>query len=208
VTTGSTAGVRLTVRPLTAELWPDLEAFFGPRGAYSNCWCTWWRQTTPLFQSGCRNSGTGNRQLLHRITDEGRAAGLLGYEQGVPVGWVSLGPRRDFGRVLRSPNLKPEPGEPDDGIWSIVCFWVPRQHRRRGIGAALLDGAVAYAAGQGVATLEAYPIDTDHDRVSSAGIFTGTLEMFVRAGFTEVRRRAGKRPVVRRDLAALVEWPG
>ena len=30
--------------PLTPETWGDLETLFGPRGAYSGCWCMWWRR--------------------------------------------------------------------------------------------------------------------------------------------------------------------
>jgi ribosomal protein S18 acetylase RimI-like enzyme len=194
----------LDVRPLTPDLWPDLLPFFGPNGAYSNCWCTWWRQTSPMFQSGCRDGGAGNREFMRRMTEDGRVPGLLAYSGGEAVGWVSVAPRREFGRVLRSRNLRPEPGDPSadpaGDVWSIVCFWIPRQHRRRGVGTGLLDAAVAYAAGRGARTVEGYPIDTRGDRVSSAEVFTGTLEMFERAGFTEVRRRADKRPIVQRAL--------
>src|SRR2546425_12840945 len=31
------------IHPATAGRWPDLEKLFGPNGAYSNCWCMWWR---------------------------------------------------------------------------------------------------------------------------------------------------------------------
>src|SRR2546430_2424405 len=31
------------IHPATARRWPDLEKLFGPNGAYSNCWCMWWR---------------------------------------------------------------------------------------------------------------------------------------------------------------------
>ena len=190
--------VRVDVRPVTADRWSHFEAFFGPRGAYGSCWCTWWRQKSPEFQAGCRQGGSGNRELIRRISGEGRVPGLLAYEEARPVGWVSVAPREEFGRVLRSPNLKPDAADRAENVWSIVCFWIPRQHRRRGIGTALLEGALAYAAEQGATAVEGYPIDTRDSRVSSAEIFTGTLEMFRSAGFTEVRRRASKRPVVRR----------
>ncbi len=190
----------LVVMPVTADRWADLESFFGPRGAYANCWCTWWRQTAPAFTAGCQNGGEGNRALLERLTEEGRVPGLVAYAGTEPVGWVSVAPREEFGRVLRSRNLKPEPGEESAGLWAVVCFWIPRQHRRRGVGTALLDAAVEHARSHGAAALEAYPVDTQGQRVAAAEIFTGTVEMFARAGFTEVRRRSGRRPVVRREL--------
>ena len=33
----------LTVRPLTPDLWPDLEDLFGREGACHGCWCMYWR---------------------------------------------------------------------------------------------------------------------------------------------------------------------
>ena len=52
------------VRPLTADRWEDLVELFGPSGAFSNCWCTWWRQTGGEFDRGIREHGAGNRALL------------------------------------------------------------------------------------------------------------------------------------------------
>jgi GNAT superfamily N-acetyltransferase len=211
MTAGATGPPGLTVAPVTPELWPRLESFFGPRGAYSHCWCTWWRQRSTEFDAGSRQGGAGNRELLHRITAEGRVPGLLAFEGDEPVGWVSIAPREEFGRVYRSRNLRPDPPDQGDpagqadagpagGVWALVCFWMPPVHRRRGIGTALLDAAVAHAAERGAAVVEAYPVDTHGERVPSAEIFTGTLEMFLRAGFTEVRRRTDRRPVVQRTL--------
>ncbi len=54
----------LIVLPLTDERWPDLEALFGPNGAYSNCWCAWQRVRGREFSAGCANRGAGNRALL------------------------------------------------------------------------------------------------------------------------------------------------
>src|SRR5512134_1362290 len=47
----------------------------------------------------------------------------------------------------------------DAPVWSIVCFVVPPEFRHRGVAAALLRGAIEYAAKRGARVLEAYPID-------------------------------------------------
>lgn len=184
----------LAVHPLTPDRWDDLVAFFGPSGAYSGCWCTWWRQTGSQFSAGCRDGAAGNRDLLGRLTEEGRTPGLIAYDGEQPVGWVSVAPRPEFGRLLRSPALRPEPGDdPADGsVWSVVCFWVPRAHRRRGVATALLDSAVAHAWAGGARVVEGYPVPVD-DRAPAAEIFTGTLAMFDRAGFRPIGGRAGSR---------------
>jgi hypothetical protein len=52
--------------------------------------------------------------------------GILGYQDGEPIGWCSVAPR---------PTYRPLGGPPDgdpEGVWSIVCFFVTRRMRGRG----------------------------------------------------------------------------
>ena len=35
--------MKLTIRPLTPDLWPALEDLFGENGACNGCWCMYWR---------------------------------------------------------------------------------------------------------------------------------------------------------------------
>lgn len=189
------------ILPVTADRWSDLQELFGASGAYSNCWCTWWRQKGSDFSRGCERRGAGNRALMASLVAAGDEPGLIAYRDGKPVGWVSVAPRPQFGRVLRSPVLRPQPQDADDATtWSIVCFWMPRAERGRGLATALLDAAVAHAAKRGASQVEAYPIDTAGGRQASATLFTGTLGMFRRAGFREVERRRGQQAIVRRQV--------
>jgi GNAT superfamily N-acetyltransferase len=193
----------LHVVPVTPHLWADLAAFFGPSGAYSGCWCTWWRRTAAEFDAGCRDGARGNRAVLQRLTDGGRVPGLLAYDGERPVGWVSVAPRPEFGRLLRSRNIGPGPDEDraDPAVWSVVCFWVPRAQRRSGVGTALLDAAVDHAQARGATVVEGYPVDAE-GQVPAAEIFTGTVLMYLRTGFTAVpaRKPGGRRVVVRRSV--------
>jgi GNAT superfamily N-acetyltransferase len=190
--------VRVTVQPVTADRWDDFAAFAGPSGLYSGCWCTYFRRTGRDFEAGCRERGNGNRQFLRRITDEGRVPGLLGYLKDEPVGWVSVAPRGEFGRILRSPILKPADDDQDEDVWSVVCFYIARSARRTGVATALLDAAVSHAFASGARVVEGYPVDTNGAKRPSAELYTGTLDLFTRAGFTEAFRRSPRRPVVRR----------
>jgi GNAT superfamily N-acetyltransferase len=196
MTDGAT-GTALVAHPLTPDRWADLERLFGPNGAYSNCWCTFQRQTGREYAAGCVNRGAGNRALLRLLTDEGHEPGLIAYRDGEPIGWVSVGPRPEFGRLLRSPILKLTPDEAADAsVWSVACFFIPRAYRGRGVGSALLHAAVAHARTRDARLLEGYPIDTRGRRVQSSSAFTGTLELFARAGFERVAERIAGRPVV------------
>jgi GNAT superfamily N-acetyltransferase len=191
----------LEVRPVTADRWEELAALFGPSGAFSNCWCTWWRQTSADYGTGVEEHGAGNRTLMHEIVEAGAEPGLLAYRDGQPVGWVSVAPRPQYGRLLRSRRIGPAPDEAaDEAVWSVVCFWIPRAERGKGVASDLLKGAIERARDRGARQLEAYPVDTSGGRHPAANLFTGTLAMFKREGFVEVDRPRGSQLVVRRDL--------
>lgn len=184
----------MNVLPVTADRWSDLVELFGENGAYDGCWCLWPRVTSREYSAA---RGSGNRERLCELVDEGREPGLLAYDDGAPVGWVSAGPRPDFGRILRSPLFRPD--DPTDAsTWSVVCFYVPRRARRTGLMDVLLEGAVARASEVGASSIEGYPIVPD-DR-PAAELFVGVPAVFERAGFTEVGAPSPIRRIYRRRL--------
>lgn len=185
--------IELDTHPVTADRWDDLTALAGERGFQSGCWCMFWRLSSRELGDRSR---ADKRAALRSLVTDGREPGLLGYRDGQPVGWVALAPRHEHARLNRSTKLYPVDQEP---VWSVSCFYVHRAHRRTGVMERLLEAAVGYAAARGVESLEAYPIDTAARKHASAELYTGTLRMYERAGFTEVARRGG-RPIVRRTL--------
>jgi GNAT superfamily N-acetyltransferase len=188
----------IEVKALTAERWKDLLELFGERGAYSGCWCMFFRRRSAEFEGGARNKGAGNRRAFKGLVDSGRVPGLIAYLDGTPVGWCSVAPREEFGRVERSPVTKPV----DDrtGVWAVVCFYLDRRHRRSGVASELLRAAVDHAAAHGARIVEGYPVDVGDNRKPSAELYHGTATMFARAGFSEVARRSPQRPIMRRRV--------
>jgi ribosomal protein S18 acetylase RimI-like enzyme len=188
--------MKLTVVPLTPERWPDLEALFNARGCSvaRGCWCMYYRHSgAPAPLPAGTTRAQANRAELKSLVDSGRPPGLIGYRGKVPLGWVSLGPREDYAKLVRSPVMKPVDDRP---VWSIICFVVPSAQRRQGVARALLAGAIAYAKRQGAELLEAYPIDRP-ERSSDDSMWFGTKSMYDDAGFSEVARRKPQRPIVR-----------
>ena len=114
--------------PVTKERWPDLVELFD-RPIVRACFCMFYRKT------GDTGAGRENRQAMKSLVDRGTVPGLIGYENGVPVAWVSLGPREDYAKLGRSPLMKPVDDRP---VWSIVCFFVDREARGRGLSARML----------------------------------------------------------------------
>jgi GNAT superfamily N-acetyltransferase len=135
--------------------------------------------------------GEPKKRAMAQLVSAGREPGLLAYEEGSPVGWISVAPREDFAALLRSPQYRPD----DDvaNIWSIVCFTVDRSAQRQGLAGALLDAAVAHACARGAALVEAYP------HVSNPTDYMGNLDLFLGRGFRPHREKA-KRTIVRLEL--------
>jgi GNAT superfamily N-acetyltransferase len=188
----------IEVHPAGAGRWPDLVDLFGPSGAYSGCWCMWFRIPSSEF---ARNGNAGNRAALERLAAANRQIGLIGYQYGRPVGWAALAPRPAYTRILRSPALRPAPDDTAD-LWSVPCFFTRRGHRGEGVAEAMLAAAIEAAARNGAAALEGYPVDTDTGRrPPPAELYTGTVRLFARAGFDVARRPAtGRRVVMRRTF--------
>jgi GNAT superfamily N-acetyltransferase len=183
----------LEVVPVTPERWDDMCELFerrGPRGGHRNtpaygCWCMYWRDRS-------QPHGEPKKRAMAALVRSGREPGLLAYEDGVPVGWVSLGPREEFSAILRSPQYRPREAGGGADVWSLVCFVVDRPRRRQGIAGELLAAAVEYAWARGASSLEAYP------HVSDGSDYMGGVRLFETAGFAMVRD-ANKRRIVRLD---------
>jgi GNAT superfamily N-acetyltransferase len=182
--------IRFEVHPVTKDRWPDLLALFD-QAIVRTCFCMFYRKT---------GAGTGvgvqNRQAMKALVDRGIVPGLIGYEDGHPVAWVSLGPRDDYAKLRRSPIMKPVDDRP---VMSVVCFFVDPSARGRGLAERMLEAAMDYARSCGASLLEAYPVDKDQ-RSHPDSMFFGAKSMYDRAGFREVARRRPTRPVMRKTL--------
>jgi GNAT superfamily N-acetyltransferase len=152
------------------------------------------RLLKPAYERG---KGEGNRKALRRLVTSGPPPGVLAYEGGDPVGWCAVAPREEFPRLARSRAMRP----PDDRpAWSVVCLFVAKGHRRRGVSVALLRGAARFAASRGAHLLEGYPVEPRAGTMPDVFAWTGTAAAFRAAGFAEVARPLPGRPVMRREL--------
>jgi GNAT superfamily N-acetyltransferase len=191
-------GAPFTFRPLTLDLWADLERLFGPRGACAGCWCTFFRFRKAEWKAG---QGEGNRERQRAYVGAGHVPGLLAYDGETPVGWVAVEPRERYPVVLASRTTAPRtPERARPGAWAITCFYVARAARGRGLMAALVDAAVAHAREAGADRLEAYPVDYRR-RVGATFVYQGVASVFARAGFEARERPSRTRAVMVKALA-------
>ncbi len=180
-----------TFAPLVAARWKDLERLFGPRGACGGCWCMWWRLTAKEFES---RKGTSNKRAMKALVRRGDVPGILAYAGEEAVGWCAVAPREEYARLSRSRILRPVD---DAAVWSVVCFFVAKDWRRRGATTALLRAATEYVKSRGGKVVEGYPVEPVKGKMPDAFAYPGLAAAFKAAGFVEVACRSPTRPIMR-----------
>lgn len=184
--------MKLTIRPLTPNLWPAFVDLFGEHGASNGCWCMYWR----IGSAYHKRPREQNKAAFHRIVKRGPPPGLLAFDGVLAVGWCQITPRNELSWLDQARLLQRVDDVP---VWSISCFYVRRDYRGRGVMTAMIAAAVEAAKRAKAPALEAYPIDTGQPK-SSKNLYTGTAAVFARAGFKTVACRSPQRPIVRHDL--------
>jgi len=151
----------------------------------------WWRLKRSDFM---RQQGNKNRLALKKIVDSGEIPGILAYAQTEPIAWCSVAPRQAFSALERSRVLKRVDDKP---VWSVVCFFVAKPFRGKGVTVKLLKAAVDYVRKQGGKIVEGYPKEPKKGRMPDAFAYTGLVSSFSKAGFVEVLRHSESRPIMR-----------
>ena len=151
----------------------------------------WWRLTRSEFM---QQRGEGNKKALKNIVVSGEIPGILVYVEGQPVGWCAVAPRRAFPKLERSRILKRVDEKP---VWSVVCFFIAKEFRRKGISVRLLKAAVDYVRKKGGRIVEGYPVEPKKEWTPDPFAYTGLASAFRKVEFVEVARRSETRPIFR-----------
>ncbi len=191
--------------PLADAPWDDVRAVFGTRGDPARCWCQWFKADPASWKAS--DAATAFERSLCEQVDAARAArsagpGVLAYLGDNPIGWVAVEPSAEYPRILTGPVITStaEPELDRRDVWAITCFVVRVGFRRRGVSAALVQGAVELARDGGARVVEAYPVDTAGEKLSSADLYHGALSTFEAAGFAVSGRSLDTRAVVQLAL--------
>lgn len=178
-------------KALAADTWADLENLFGARGACGGCWCMTWRLASKDYE---RFKGEQNRLLLRQMSEAGKPLGVIAYAGGEPVGWCSVSPRESLARLENSRLLRRPDGLP---VWSITCFFVKKEFRRKGLAAHLIKAASDYAFANGAPAVEAYPMIAKKETVPEVFAFIGFANSFEKAGFETISQPSDTRLIMR-----------
>jgi GNAT superfamily N-acetyltransferase len=152
----------------------------------------WWR--LPEGERFMEIHGSEARRRQKALVMAGQSRGVLAFAGGEPVGWCAYGRRTEFAALARSRTLACSDVE---GVWSLPCFFVKAGWRGRGVGRALLRGALASLKLRGARIAEAYPVRLP---ASNAAAFTGTVPWLASEGFRILTDRPRGRQRARKAL--------
>lgn len=184
------------VHPVTSDRWDDLEQLFGPAGAFKGCWCAFWRLRQKDFQA---TSAAEHKHVLHeRVAACDPSPGLLAYQNGEPVAWVSVEPRSHFEALEYTTVYKPVDDTP---VWTVSCFYLDESVRGQGLTSHLLEAVKVHVRANDGLAVEGYPEPPTTLESSGTPGYRGLIPAFERAGFEEIARLSNDRPVYRADLS-------
>lgn len=185
----------ITIKPLSSELINDYLDFFDNRAFTDSnpngpCYCTSPNQTqdeiktmvTKFKEYGVKET---LRKYAVEMLNKGRIRGYLAFDGDVSIGWCNAadiesytGFVPDFARQITCGKTV-----------AVVCFEIAPEYRGKGIASALIDRVcldakmAEYTAVEGYAQIKKARDDFD---------FTGPVQFFNKAGFSEVARQDGQ----------------
>jgi len=167
-------------KPVNLKNWKDLERLFECKGSPSYCWCMAWRNMLP---DTVRSDKDGKKASLKSYVANQVPIGLICYDKDEAIGWCSIAPRDSYRELSGDKSLS--------DVWSLACFFIKREYRRKNMAEQLITAALAYARDNNAKYVEAYPVDPD----SPSYRFMGFKSTFEKMGF-EFRQKAGQRRYV------------
>lgn len=185
----------ITTALATPETWDDIQHALSGGGDGRSCQCVWPVLTNKEWQATDLDQRISLFQ--HEVASD-RPPGIVAYVDGEAAGWIRIGPRLSQRRLSRTRNIIATTREPleDESVWAASCFVVRKEHRGKGLNAALLDAAIEFAQASEARVIEGYPIDTTRTNIRVNDLFHGALSTFLAAGFTKIEGPKPGRPLV------------
>lgn len=183
------------VRALDDSTWDAFAALIDRNGGMvGGCWCM------AFHPEGVDKSTAGaasRKRKLARVR-AGTAHAALVFADDTCLGWTQFGAPEELPRIKsRTAYERGLTRAPD---WRIGCCYVGKGHRRQGVAAAGLAGALDLIAALGGGTVEGYPEPAGS--VPAGFLFNGALSTYEQLGFVRDRTIGKHRWVVSRLVEA------
>ena len=157
-------------------------------GIFGGCWCMGFH---PKDDGADTSSIPKRERKLNRVRS-GTAHAALVFDGDNCVGWCQFGAPDEVPRIKNRAVYERERTTLPN--WRIACCYVGKGHRRQGVAAAALAGALDLIAGLGGGTVEGYPEDAGS--VPAGFLYNGALSTYDSLGFTRDRMIGKHRWVV------------
>lgn len=171
----------IKIKPVDETNWADFETLFQSKGGPGYCWCMVWRMTKDELK---HNNSTCRKEFIKQRVWSNTPIGLLGYVGNEAVAWCSIAPRETHQRLGGDESI--------ENVWSISCFYIKKEFRKKGLTEFLVENAKKYTRKNGAKYIEAYPVETD----SPSYRFMGFIKTFEKAGFNFVKKAGTRRHVM------------
>ncbi len=162
-------------------------------GVFGGCWCVGFH---PEEDTHLDAAEPNRERKLDRVR-AGTTHAALVFDGDDCVGWCQFGPPAELPRIKSKREY--DKGVVDLPDWRIACCFVGKGHRRKGVFAAALAGALDLIAEAGGGRVEGYPEPAG--AVPAGFLFNGALTTYEAAGFERDRMIGKHRWVVVRDVA-------
>jgi len=120
----------------------------------------------------------------------------LVFDDDEAVAWCEYGTPQELPNIYHRKEYEAQLDRLPD--YRITCMFVDKKHRRKGMTAVALRGALDLISQAGGGVVEAYPHDTNGQKVSV--LYNGTRSLFEQAGFSYVRPKGTKNCVMRKEI--------
>jgi hypothetical protein len=183
-----------TVKALGGETWDDFARLMDRHnGVFGGCWCTWFH----TLHGDKTFTAEGNRALKERLVNEDRAHAALVFHDDEAVAWCQYGSPEELPNIYHRKQYDAELDLLPD--YRITCLFVDKRHRRNGLTAVALRGALDLISQSGGGIVEGYPHDNQGQRVSV--LYNSTRTLFEQAGFAYIRPKGTRNCVMRKQVA-------
>jgi GNAT superfamily N-acetyltransferase len=143
----------------------------------------------------------GNRGYKQRLVLEGRAHAALVFHGDTAVAWCEYGPVEELPNIYHRKQYEADAERTPD--YRLTCLFVDRTHRRTGVAAVAVRGALTLIGQAGGGLVEAYPQDTvPGKKVSASFLYNGTRSLFEQVGFGYDRPKGRNHCVMSTVVAA------
>jgi GNAT superfamily N-acetyltransferase len=182
------------VRPLDESTWPAFAALVEHNnGVFGGCWCIGFHPEG----GGTNRTPELNRDRKLARVRAGTAHAALVFRGDDCLGWCQFGSPAELPRIKsRAAYEQGQTAAPD---WRIGCCFAGKGHRRQGVGAVALGGALDMIAALGGGVVEGYPETAG--AVPAGFLFNGALSSYEKLGFTRDRQIGKHRWVVTKRVS-------